>query len=61
VLSRSRRLGDPTQRATTLYAAALPLLRTEADGTSFRLIGIGADRLAEPEEADQPDLFSGLL
>jgi DNA polymerase IV len=57
VLTRSRRLVDPTQRAETLYAAALPLLRAAADGTSFRLIGIGADRLAEAALADPPDLF----
>jgi DNA polymerase IV len=57
VLTRSRRLVDPTQRAETLYAAALPLLRAAADGTSFRLIGIGADRLAEGALADPPDLF----
>jgi len=57
VLSRSRRLADPTQRSDTLYRAALPLLREAADGTAFRLIGIGADRLAEPALADPPDLF----
>jgi DNA polymerase IV len=59
VLSRSRRLADPTQRAETLYRAALPLLRAAADGTLFRLIGIGADRLAESALADPPDLFQG--
>jgi DNA polymerase IV len=59
VLSRSRQLADPTQRAETLYRAALPLLRAAADGTLFRLIGIGADRLAEPALADPPDLFQG--
>jgi DNA polymerase IV len=57
VLTRSRRLVDPTQRAETLYAAALTLLRAAADGTQFRLIGIGADRLAEAALADPPDLF----
>jgi DNA polymerase-4 len=57
VLSRSRQLVDPTQRADTLYATALPLLREAADGTHFRLIGIGADRLAQAALADPPDLF----
>jgi DNA polymerase IV len=57
VLTRSRRLVDPTQRAETLYAAALPLLRAAVDGTQYRLIGIGADRLAEAALADPPDLF----
>jgi DNA polymerase-4 len=58
VLSRSRRLADPTQRADMLYRAALPLLEAEADGTAFRLIGIGADRLAAAALADPPDLFA---
>jgi DNA polymerase IV len=58
LLSRSRGLVDPTQRADTLYRTALPLLRGEADGTAFRLIGVGADRLAEPNQADPPDLFA---
>jgi len=57
VLSRRRQLADPTQRADMLYRAALPLLQEAADGTLFRLIGIGADRLAEPSLADPPDLF----
>ncbi|HEX9489537.1 MAG TPA: DNA polymerase IV [Stellaceae bacterium] len=58
ILSRSRRLADPTQRADAVYRAALPLLREEADGrTAFRLIGIGTDRLAEAALADPPDLF----
>jgi DNA polymerase-4 len=58
VRSRSRQLIDPTQRAETIYRAALPLLRLEAEGTAFRLIGIGADRLAEAAQADPPDLFA---
>jgi DNA polymerase-4 len=57
VLSRSRKLSDPTQRADILYRAALPLLRAEAGGTAYRLIGIGADRLVEAALADPPDLF----
>jgi DNA polymerase-4 len=57
VLSRSRTLADPTQRAEVLYRAALTLLRAEADGTTYRLIGIGTDRLAEAALADPPDLF----
>jgi DNA polymerase-4 len=59
ILTRSRRLADPTQRAEVLYRAALPLLRAAADGTSFRLIGIGAERLSDASLADPPDLFQG--
>ena len=58
LLSRSRRLADPTQRADAIYRAALALLEEEADGrTAFRLIGVGSDRLAEAALADPPDLF----
>jgi len=59
VINRSRRLADPTLRAATIYAAGLALLRPAADGTTFRLIGIGADQLAAPALADPPDLFAG--
>ena len=58
VISRSRRLVDPTQRVQTIYGAALPLLRGAIDGTAFRLIGIGADQLAAAALADPPDLFA---
>src|SRR5216110_2322859 len=56
--TRSRSLGDPTQLADTLFQAADRLLKGEADGvTRFRLIGVGADRLADAAEADLPTLF----
>ena len=56
-LTRRRRLATPTQMAEVLYRAATPLLEREADGRSFRLIGIGASYLSEGELADPPDLF----
>ena len=55
--TRSRQLAAPTQLADVLYRAALLLLAREADGTAFRLIGIGASGLAGAEAADPPDLF----
>jgi len=58
IITRSRALADATQRAEVLYRAALPLLREAADGTSYRLIGIGGDRLVDAERADPPDLFA---
>jgi len=58
IVTRSRALADPTQRAEVLYRAALPLLEEAADGTAFRLIGIGSDRLADAAKADPPDLFA---
>ena len=58
LLTRSRRLGVPTQKADVLLEAARPLIEREADGRAFRLIGIGADRLVPAGDADPPDLFS---
>ncbi|BBK36881.1 DNA polymerase IV [Allostella sp. ATCC 35155] len=56
ILTRSRQLGDPTQLAETIYRAGLPLLEKEANGTRFRLIGIGAADLGPDDQADPPDL-----
>lgn len=57
VLTRHRRLPHPTQRADVLMAAAEPLIRKEADGRLFRLIGIGVDQILPAAGADPPDLF----
>jgi DNA polymerase-4 len=58
IVTRSRALSDPTQRAEVLLRAARPLLEEAATGASYRLIGIGSDRLADPVQADPPDLFA---
>ncbi len=58
IITRSRVLPDPTQRAEVLYRTALTMLREAADGTVFRLIGIGSDRLVDAGRADPPDLFA---
>ncbi len=55
--TRSRRLAQPTQLAEALFRAARPLLGREADGTRFRLIGVGASGLVSGSEADAPDLL----
>jgi DNA polymerase IV len=57
ILTRSRRLLYPTQRASVLFEAAAPLIHAEADGRTFRLIGVGVDQLSEGNTADPPDLF----
>ena len=57
--TRSGSLADPTRLAEMLYRAALPLLEREADGRRFRLIGVGAARLAPGAAADPPDLVDG--
>jgi DNA polymerase-4 len=54
--TRTTRLTQPTALPDTLFDAARTLLAREADGTSFRLIGIGAAGLAPLADADQPDL-----
>jgi len=54
--TRNARLPTPTVLPETLFAAARPLLAKEADGTAFRLIGIGAQPLAAAAEADRGDL-----
>ena len=54
--TRSQRLPAPTQLAETIFEAAQPLLTREADGTRFRLIGIGAAPLAAASLADHGDI-----
>lgn len=54
--TRQARLPAPTRLPDTLFAAARPLLAREADGTAFRLIGIGAQPLVPGDAADQGDL-----
>ncbi len=56
LLTRSRKLPGATRLADDIYAAASDLLAREADGRKFRLIGIGADRLVDGDQADRPDL-----
>ena len=54
--SRHARLPVPTLLPETLFAAARPILAREADGTAFRLLGLGAAPLAPAAEADRGDL-----
>jgi DNA polymerase IV len=51
IRSRNTTLGDPTQLAHNIFSAAQPLLKREATGTPFRLIGVGISNLsaASPE------------
>jgi DNA polymerase-4 len=57
LVSRSRRLGSATQMAEELYRAVSPLVQQEADGRTFRLIGVGAAELVSAAQADLPDLL----
>jgi DNA polymerase-4 len=56
ILTRNRRLGDPTRLADRIFQTGLDLLKKEADGTRYRLIGIGVSDLTGEEKADPPDL-----
>lgn len=58
VLTRNRRLTHPTQRAAVLQEMAESLITREADGRTFRLIGVGAADLRPAAEADPLDLFA---
>lgn len=57
IVTRTRRLANPTQRADVLIEAARSLVEKEADGRLFRLAGIGVDGIVPAAEADPPDLF----
>jgi DNA polymerase-4 len=54
--TRAATLAQPTQLADTIFRAAAQLLEREADGTLFRLIGVGMSGFAEAVDADRPDL-----
>ncbi len=56
--TRSRTLDNPTQLAEVIYQTAAPLLRKEADGTRYRLIGVGVADFGPIGEADPLDLFA---
>jgi DNA polymerase-4 len=58
ILTRSRQLAYPTQRAAVIFASLAPLIDREADGRSFRLIGVGVGGVGSAAAADPEDLFS---
>jgi DNA polymerase-4 len=58
ILTRSRRLAYPTQRADVMFECAAALIDKEADGRTFRLIGVGMAELGSAAVADPTDLFS---
>lgn len=55
-ITRSRTLHDPTQLAENFYRVGCKLLKAEANGTAFRLMGIGGSEMADPADADPFDL-----
>jgi DNA polymerase IV len=58
ILTRSRRLAHPTQKAALIFESVAALIDREADGRTFRLIGVGMGDLGPAAAADPTDLFS---
>ncbi len=58
ILTRRRTLPFPTQTARTLFAEAREMLRGEADGRPWRLIGVGIAEIV-PSQGAGDDLFAG--
>jgi DNA polymerase-4 len=56
IRTRNRQLSDPTRLADRIFQTGLELLRREADGTHYRLIGIGVSDFMDVDRADPPDL-----
>ena len=56
IRTRAGRLPSPTVLPDRLFEAASTLLLREANGTAFRLIGIGANPLLPLADADHGDL-----
>jgi DNA polymerase-4 len=59
IRTRARSVEQPTQLAGRIFAAARGLLEREADGTRFRLIGVGVSALVASDQADPADLVDG--
>jgi DNA polymerase-4 len=56
IRTRSVSLEAPTQLADRIFRVARDCLRKEADGTSFRLLGVGISHIAPAGECDPVDL-----
>jgi DNA polymerase-4 len=57
LLTRSGSLDAPTQLADRIFRQAVAALRREADGTPFRLLGVGLSNLVPAAEADPASLI----
>jgi DNA polymerase-4 len=60
IRTRNRQLADPTRLADRIFHTGLDMLKREADGTRYRLIGIGVSDLTDTAKADPPDLVDKL-
>ncbi|MEO0383965.1 MAG: DNA polymerase IV [Pseudomonadota bacterium] len=55
-LTRSHSLPTPTQSADRIFRTVEPLLEGVADGTRYRLLGVGVSELMDAQAADDRDL-----
>jgi DNA polymerase IV len=55
IRTRAQSFAAPTQLAGKIFAAARTLLEREADGTKFRLLGVGVSALSPAADADPAD------
>jgi DNA polymerase-4 len=59
IRTRAHSFASPTQLAGKIFAAARTLLEREADGTKYRLLGVGLSALTTAEHADPADFVGG--
>jgi len=59
IRTRARSLESATQLAGRIFAASRGLLQREADGTKFRLLGVGLSALTTADQADPADFVDG--
>jgi DNA polymerase-4 len=57
IRTRAQSFGHPTQLAAKIFACGRELLAREADGTKFRLIGLGVSALSPAADDDTADLI----
>jgi DNA polymerase-4 len=57
IRTRAQSFGHPTQLAAKIFGSGREMLAREADGTKFRLIGIGVSALSPAEGEDAADLI----
>jgi DNA polymerase IV len=59
IRTRAHSFAMPTQLAGKIFTAARTLLEREADGTKYRLLGVGASALTTADHADPADFVDG--
>jgi DNA polymerase-4 len=57
IRTRSATLDDPTQLSDVIFRVGRALLEREADGTLYRLLGIGLSKIEPADRCDPPNLL----